>query len=84
MTPKTAKGLEYTRLSDAHARQVLEERLTSLEHEHYNNALNLTISGDNPELAKQAEEAQRNLNFIEHAHAIVLAELEKLPPQPEA
>lgn len=73
------KGLAYTALEDEHQRQILQERLVQLEREHYNNQLNLKISGDTPELASQADDAKRNLNFIEAAHAIVAAELKKLP-----
>lgn len=74
------KGLAYTALEDEHQRQILQERIGQLEREHYNHSLNLTIATENPEMGVEpVENAKRSMNFIEAAHAILAAELKKLP-----
>ena len=74
-----SKGIEYTVLREEHFRRILEERISVLEQEHYNNMLNLILAETDPSLGAQAiESAKSNLEKIETAHRTLSVELRKL------
>lgn len=78
--------MEYTQLSEAQQKQMLESRLAGLEAEHFNHTVNLTLleaSGDNSDQVKAAiKDAKEAIKVIEQAHEEVSVLVSEIPEDP--
>lgn len=78
------KGLSYSVLQDEHKRQILRERLETIEAEHYRQSITADLAQEHlgthlDENAKfQIRGAQDQMLLLEQAHKSVSAELIKL------